>query len=83
MLGTEPGDRLVGGLVLLACFFFRFFRLPSWDWPILALACFSSTLRFARNHDGVRYPVTICFASLLLSAVSWVIIAFLVPEEAV
>jgi hypothetical protein len=38
-------------------------------WPILAFARFSSTLRLARNHDGVRKPFTICFAFLLLLAV--------------
>ncbi len=46
--------------------YFVFFRLPVSGWLILAFACFSSTLRLARNHDGVRKPFTICFAFLLL-----------------
>ena len=46
--------------------YFVFFGLPVLGWLILAFACFSSTLRLARNHDGVRKPFTICFAFLLL-----------------
>jgi len=48
--------------------YFVFFCLPVMGWLILAFACFSSTLRLARNHDGVRKPFTICFAFLLLLA---------------
>jgi hypothetical protein len=54
---------------LAGILYFVFFRLSVLGWPILAFAYFSSTLRLARNHDGVRKPFTICFAFLLVLAV--------------
>ena len=55
--------------------YFRFFRLAILGWLILAFVCFNSTLRLARNHEGVRYPVTVCLAFLPMPAVSCEIIA--------